>query len=58
MNNDIRLRLWWKSLDENKLKENFNTLKESFPEIYFNYGCDHCTKEVRDKEGYCKDCMI
>ena len=59
MNNDINLDYGGNPLDENKLKENFNTLKESFPEIYFNYGCDHCTKEVRDKrEGYCKDCMI
>lgn len=59
MNNDINLDYNGEPLDESKLKENFNTLKKSFPEIYFNYGCDHCTKEVRDKrEGYCKDCMI
>ena len=59
MNNDINLDYGGNPLDENKLKGNFNTLKEAFPEIYFNYGCDHCTKEVRDKrEGYCKDCVI
>lgn len=59
MNNDINLDFGGIPLNMDKLKENFNTLKESFPEIYFNYGCDHCTKEVRDKrEGYCKDCTI